>query len=127
MIFDRTGDLDKAIAHLREFVRKYPPQTICQPTTKPVMRSTRTSLVGPRPLIRLMPSADIPDDNVPPFLTFADIEVLHHRLIASERKGAWEHIGYIKWMCKAYEWALRVRRHETLRARAVKDGEVESK
>lgn len=60
----------------------------------------------------------MPDDNVPPFLTFADIEVLHHRLIASESEGAREKIGYIKWVCKAYEGALRGRREETLKARA---------
>ena len=54
----------------------------------------------------------MPDDNVPPFLTFVDIEMLHHRLIASESEGARKEIGYIKWMCRAYERALR---EETLK------------
>lgn len=114
-----TGDLDKAMACLREFANKYPPQHLVRQPTPPMpdFRSTRTSLVGARPLVRLTSNADVPDDNVPPFLTFADIEVLHHRLVASERQSAWEQIGYIKWLCKAYEWALRVRRHEAQKER----------
>jgi hypothetical protein len=63
-------------------------------------------------LVRLTSNVDVPDDNVPPFLTFTDVEILHHRLISSEKKSAFEQIGYVKWVCKAYEWALRVRRHE---------------
>jgi hypothetical protein len=109
------------MTHLREFVSKYPPHAVRQPSVKPTMRSTRTTLVAPRPLVRLTSNADVPDDNVPPFLTFADIEVLHHRLIASENEGAREKIGYIKWVCKAYEWALRGRRDEMLKARAEKE------
>ena len=108
------------MAHLREFVSRYSPQAVRQPSVKPAMRSTRTSLVAPRPLVRLTSNADVPDDHVPPFLTFADIEVLHHRLIASESEGAKEKIGYIKWVCKAYEWALRGRRDDALKAQVEK-------
>ncbi|KAF8627602.1 hypothetical protein AX17_006173 [Amanita inopinata Kibby_2008] len=121
------GDLEQALNHLRLFVTKYPPQAVRhQITPKPVMRSTKAALVGvSRPLIRMTSSADVPDDNVPPFLTFRDVEALHHRLVACEGEGrgsAWwrqQQIGYVKWVCKAYEWALRVRREETLKAAAV--------
>ena len=87
------------------------------------MRSTRTTLTAPRSLVRLTSSTQVPDDNVLPFLTSADIEMLHHRLITSESEGAREKIGYIKWVCKAYERALRGRREETLKARAEKAGQ----
>ena len=36
--------------------------------------------------------------------------MLHHRLVAY---GKGKDIAYIKWLCKAYEWALRVRRDES--------------
>ena len=50
--------------------------------------------------------------------------MLHHRLIASECEGARNKIGYIKWLCKAYEGALRARREETLKARAEKEEQI---
>ena len=87
------------------------------------MRSTRTTLTAPRSLVRWTSSTQVPDDKVLPFLTFADIEMLHHRLITSESEGAREKIGYIKWVCKACERALRGRREETLEARAEKAGQ----
>ena len=48
---------------------------------------------------------------------------MHHRLVVDEsrgnggRKGRERDIGYVKYLCKAYEWALRVRRDEGVRAR----------
>ena len=76
------------------------------------MRSTRVSLIaGDRPLVRLMTALDVQDDAVPPLLTFADIEVLHHRLVAAgDRRG----LASVKWVCKAYEGALRKRREAAL-------------
>lgn len=59
-------------------------------------------------------AAEVPDDHVPPLLTFKDVEVLHHRLIDEYRT---EDIKYVTWLCKAYEWALRVRRDETIKAK----------
>jgi hypothetical protein len=43
---------------------------------------------------------------------FDDLEVLHHRLLAKE---VVKEIGYLKYLCKAYEWALRVRRDNALK------------
>jgi hypothetical protein len=62
-------------------------------------------------------AAEVPDDGVPPLLTFTDLELLHHRLVAF---GRLEEIGYLKWVAKAYEWTLRVRRDESFRAKPVK-------
>jgi len=44
-------------------------------------------------------------------LTFADIEVLHHRLVAADD---WRSLAYVKWVCKTYEGALRKRREAAL-------------
>lgn len=62
-------------------------------------------------------AAEVPDDYVPPLVTFRDVEILHHRLIDDARK---KDIGYVTWLCKAYEWALRVRRDEAVKARPPK-------
>ena len=76
------------------------------------MRSTRVLLAaGNRPLVRLTTALDVQDDDVPPLLTFADIEVLHHRLVAA---GDGRGLAYVKWVCKAYEGALRKRREAAL-------------
>jgi hypothetical protein len=51
---------------------------------------------------------------VPPLLMFHDLELLHHRLVAASMRPG---IAYIKYISKAYEWALRGRRDATMRAR----------
>ncbi|KAL0571191.1 hypothetical protein V5O48_010771 [Marasmius crinis-equi] len=151
-VLSLTHNLPLALTHLRHFVSLYPPSSIRSSssssslTTKPPHRSTRISLQGTRPLVRLSGPAEVPDDSVPPFITFDDLELLHHRLVSAvgagtgagsgvgagagagtgvgrERKEEgkrWEEeaIGYIKYVAKAYEWALRVRRDEGVRARA---------
>jgi hypothetical protein len=77
------------------------------------MRSSRVSLrASDRPLVRLTTALDVQDDDVPPLVTFADIEVLHHRLVAA---GDLRGVAYVKWACKAYEGALRKRREVMLK------------
>jgi hypothetical protein len=107
------GDLDQAVDQVKAFAKRYPPSGTRQPAPKLPLRSTRTVLQGPRPLVRMTSTVEVPDDTVPPLLTFTDVEVLHHRLVAAGRKDA---IGYIKYICKAYEGALRTRRDLTMRA-----------
>jgi len=63
--------------------------------------------------VRLTSAVHVPDDTVPPLLTFSSLEILHHRLIAAGNKQA---LGYVKYVCKAYEYALRIRREETMKA-----------
>ncbi|EED80906.1 predicted protein [Postia placenta Mad-698-R] len=66
-----------------------------------------------RILALLTSTVNVPDDSVPPLLTFNELEVLHHRLLAvGDRVG----LGYLKWLCKAYENFLRERRDATMRA-----------
>lgn len=46
-------------------------------------------------------------------LSFTEIEVLHHKLVTSSRQ---RDIGFLKWMCKAYDGSLRMRRERSLHA-----------
>ncbi|KAF8154238.1 hypothetical protein B0H34DRAFT_773588 [Crassisporium funariophilum] len=114
-----TQNTDRAMDHLRSFASQYPANALRNPPPKRAFQSTRTSLVGSRPLVRMTSSAEVPDDHVPPLLTFRDIEVLHHRLIDEERT---KDIGYVTWVCKSYEWALRVRRDNAVKAKIPKVG-----
>ncbi|KAJ3937660.1 MAG: hypothetical protein NXY57DRAFT_980396 [Lentinula lateritia] len=182
-----TNNTDRALFHLRTFVQKYPASAIrfpqksstliqSQTTTflKPALRSTRTSLVGTRPLVRLTSPVSAASaisivspvngqvgrsgGQIPPLLMWRDLEVLHHRIIAGvgsavdetksasveqeqeqmevtkpnmtsqeildatlkarkeRREKREKDLAYIKWVCKSYEWALRVRRDEAMRA-----------
>ena len=115
----RTGMLDEALDCLRAFVARYPPHTVRATATPPPaehglreMRETRVVLADRgRPLVRLTTPLDVQDDYVPPLLVFADVEALHHRLVAA---GDLRGIAYVKWVCKAYEGALRRRREAAL-------------
>ncbi|KAF5381887.1 hypothetical protein D9757_007554 [Collybiopsis confluens] len=112
-----TNNVDRALSHLEYFVQRYPASAIRDSgnIVKLPMRSSRTSLVaGDRPLVRLTTQAEMPDWSVPPLMMWRDLEVLHHRLVASGRE---RDIAYVKYVCKSYEWALRVRRDETMRAK----------
>ncbi|KAJ2919581.1 hypothetical protein MD484_g823, partial [Candolleomyces efflorescens] len=105
------NDLDRAMDSVRAFAGRYKPENVRRPPPKPLLRSTRTILGGAsRPLVRMTGMTEVPDDYVPPVLLFKDLEVLHHRLVAY---GRVKDIAYIKWLTKAYEWALRVRRDES--------------
>jgi hypothetical protein len=110
--------LDEALACLRAFVVQYPPR-IVRATEPPTaeqrlreMRATRVALADRGcPLVRLTTPLDVQDESVPPLLVFADVEALHHRLVAA---GNLPGIAYVKWVCKAYEGALRRRREAAL-------------
>ncbi|CAA7262078.1 unnamed protein product [Cyclocybe aegerita] len=109
-----TDNLDRALTHLRSFAAKYPPTTIRMPSPKYAFQSTRTSLQAARPLVRMTSATEVPDDHVPPLMTFRDLEVLHHRLIDEERP---RDIGYVTWLCKAYQGSLRMRRDGSVKAK----------
>ena len=107
--------------HLKAFATQYPPNNIRIPPLKTFLHSTRTSLVGSRPLVRMTCETEVPDDHVPPLLMFRDVEMLHHRLMD---EGRVKDIGYVTWLCKAYEGALRVRRDAGFKARVVEEKEA---
>jgi hypothetical protein len=112
-ICNRSDELDRAMDHLRAFVAQYPPNDVRTPTPKTLLRSTRTSLAGSRPLVRLTSETEVPDDNVPPLMVFRDVSALHVRLVD---EGRTKDIKYVTWMCKAYEWSLRIRRDAAVKA-----------
>ncbi|OBZ74606.1 hypothetical protein A0H81_05466 [Grifola frondosa] len=96
-ILSLNGKVRRAVEHLRSFIQCYPPG---------VVKAARA----------VDSTVEIPDDTVPPFLTFPELEILHHRLVAeSDRAG----IRFLKWVCMSYEGALRRRRDDTLHARPV--------
>ncbi len=96
-------------------MQDFPPPAIRTPRPWTTIRGTRTVLFAPRPLVRTTTPVEIPDDTVPPLLTFGDVDVLHHRLVAM---GRGKDIGYLKWVVKSYEGALRTRREKAMK----KDG-----
>lgn len=121
---------------VRLFAQTFPPKELLTLTTstKPPLRSTHTTLstsdqnietpaiptpsassilsnIGGRPLVRLTSDTELVDDSVPPFLTFKDVEYLHHRLIAENRLTD---VKYLTWLIKSYSGSLRRRRERTL-------------
>ena len=97
---------------LHQFVDRYPPLIVKQASPSDPKRSSRTSLYAERPIVRLTERSMIPEDRIPPFVTFRDLNLLHQRAIAAKRQ---DYISYITWVGKAYEGALRRRREGTLR------------
>ncbi|KAI6031018.1 hypothetical protein EDC04DRAFT_2898301 [Pisolithus marmoratus] len=59
----------------------------------PTLTTTPSHSV-PKPLVRLTSAVGPKDDRVPPIVGFSDVELLHHRLVASCRT---EDVGYAKW------------------------------
>jgi hypothetical protein len=136
------SNVDRAIALVHTFMSQYPPIALLPPAhnpssaqvdapsqdvmnkrtitlfAKPPILSTRTVLSNssavPRPLVRLTSAIGPPDERVPPLLSFADVELLHARLV---EQGRGKEVGFLKWACKAYEGALRTRREAVLGAR----------
>jgi len=122
---------------IKLFAQTFPPKVLLAlPTsTKPTLRSTQTILSnsdqtvktpaipippassvlpdsGGRVLVRLTSETELVDDSVPPFLTFKDVEFLHHRLITENRLVD---VKYLTWILKSYSGSLRKRRERTLR------------
>lgn len=136
------SNVDRAIALVRTFMSRYPPTALLPSArnplsahvdapsqgvtnnrtislfAKPPILSTRTVLsnppAAPRPLVRLTSAIGPPDERVPPLLSFADMELLHTRLV---EQGRGKEVKFLKWACKAYEGALRTRREAVLGAR----------
>ncbi|RDX44062.1 hypothetical protein OH76DRAFT_1446274 [Lentinus brumalis] len=117
-VLSLTGNTREAVQLVRRFVERYPPDTVKRANPKLALRSTRTVLQAPRPVVRLMSPTEIPDDTVPPLLSFPEVEVLHHKLVA---KGDKESIGYLKYVCMSYSGALMRRKEATLHAKPVGD------
>ncbi|TRM63312.1 hypothetical protein BD626DRAFT_402875 [Schizophyllum amplum] len=118
-----SGYIAKAVAQLRLFTERYPASAVQTHNPSLATRSTRTALLATdRPVVRSLSRTEIPDDTVPPLLTFKDVEIVHHRLVnltrslgPSIRARAAKDIKFLNYTVKAYEWALRNRRNETMK------------
>ncbi|RPD77124.1 hypothetical protein L226DRAFT_360122 [Lentinus tigrinus ALCF2SS1-7] len=122
-VLSLTGNTREGVQLVRRFVERYPPDIVKRANPKLPLRSTRTVLEAPRPLVRLVSPTDLPDNTVPPLLSFPELEMLHHKLVA---KGDKESIGYLKYVCMSYSGALRRRKEATLHAKPAKDENVTS-
>ena len=113
----RSGKPREALQVLREFVTAYPPQLVKKANPKHELRSTRTVLEAARPLVRLTSHTELPDDTVPPMLTFPELEILHSKLVdVGDEAG----IAYVKYVCMSYGGALVKRKKATLHAKPTK-------
>jgi len=54
------------------------------------------------------------ESDIPPHLLWSDVDVLHQRLVREGKKGE---VGWLKWVCKSYEVALRKRRRWRLKGK----------
>jgi hypothetical protein len=86
------------------------------------MRSTRTKLTGARPLVRTFARTELPDDFVPPYLAFAELEALHHRLVVRGGRAGERGLAFVKWVCSAYEGWLRRRRERVTGVKERQEG-----
>ncbi|KAI0717675.1 hypothetical protein C8T65DRAFT_766373 [Cerioporus squamosus] len=118
-VLSLTGNTREAVQLVRRFVERYPPDTVKHANPKLAFRSTRTVLQAPRPVVRLISPTEVPDDTVPPLLSFPEVEVLHHKLVA---RGDKENIGYLKYVCMSYSGALMRRKEATLHAKPSSGG-----
>jgi hypothetical protein len=63
------------------------------------------------------------ESDIPPHILWGDIDVLHQRLVREGKKGE---LGWLKWVCKSYEVALRKRRRWRLKGKG-EEGRVMSR
>jgi len=109
----RWNDLEGALSLVREIQERYPPDMVSEnlnPDLQVIV--SKLGLEGPRPLVRLSERGLVNDDSVPPALTFADVEILHHRLSTAGPGGEprRKDIDYLTWLTSAYAGRLKDRR-----------------
>lgn len=106
-IYASTGHADTALALLREFRRRYPPQDIVD-RYQPFELFTLES--------RVTDVTKLAEPEVPPHMLFNDLDVLHQHLV---RKEDWDGTAKVKFIAKEYEHALVRRRADRVKNRGV--------
>lgn len=96
---------------LASFHSLFPPSSILSTYTPALSPSRRFQ-------IRMTERATTPESDIPPHILWNDVDVLHQRLV---REGKKQELGWLKWVCKSYEVALRKRRRWRLKGKG--DGE----
>ncbi|KAH7105298.1 hypothetical protein BKA62DRAFT_689278 [Auriculariales sp. MPI-PUGE-AT-0066] len=110
-IFALADLLDDSLAIVEQFVAQYPPVNIASPLEISRLRIMRTSLLAPRPLVRLSTQTSVSDDAVPPMLLWSSVELLHQNLLIKERH---EDIRKLTYITNAYKGMLTKRRDAAL-------------
>jgi hypothetical protein len=96
--------IEEPIELLNKFYNSYPPTMILD----------GYSATPPTPFqIRMTDRTRLAESDIPPNILFGDVDVLHQRLVREGRKE----LGWLKWVCKSYEVALRKRRKWRLKGR----------
>lgn len=90
---------------LRQFHSSHPPTSILDGYT--ATPSTPFQ-------IRMIDRTRMAESDIPPHILWGDIDVLHQRLVREGRKAE---LGWLKWVCKSYEVALRKRRRWRLKGK----------
>lgn len=98
----------ESLSLLARFHKLFPPTTVLQ---------TYTANPSTPFQIRMTDPTATPESDIPPVMLWNDLDVVHQRLA---REGRRKDIGWLTWVCKSYEVALRKRR----RWRLKKKGEV---
>lgn len=96
---------DESLAQMARFHTLFPPSNVLS-TYSP---TPETSFK-----IRLTDPTALSESDIPPVLLWPDVDVLHQRLV---REGRKKDIGWLTWVCKSYEVALRKRRRWRLKKR----------
>lgn len=95
----------------QEFAKTEDPPYEPELDTEDMMVPPAPKAATPRPLVQLASPSLVADPRVPPYLAFADVEVLHARLLTMQRI---KDIGYLNWLTRAYAGGVRRRREATL-------------
>ncbi|KAG8788721.1 hypothetical protein FRC19_003919 [Serendipita sp. 401] len=115
----RAGELDSAMALVRLFHQKFPPEAARKHLCPDIPTNSLVSLSGERTLIKVIERATIDDDTVPPILVFSDMSSLHQALVQVQRA---KDIDYLTFLLHAYAGYVRDRRGMNLHVGDVKEG-----
>jgi hypothetical protein len=108
----RYNETSRSVTILRDFFDNYNPRSVRIPKPQSPLRSARVQLYAHKPIIRLISPTEVPDDKVPPLLTFTDVSALHQRLVLEGRE---KDIKFLKYVCVSYECNLKKRRELSLK------------
>lgn len=93
----------ESLSLLARFHKLFPPTAVLQTYT-----ATPTTPFQ----IRMTDPTATPESDIPPVMLWNDLDVVHQRLA---REGRRKDIGWLTWVCKSYEVALRKRRRWRLK------------
>lgn len=135
VVGDRNDETKEALKIVKQFHTMFPPSAL-KKTSAPISAydSTRVVLTIPspssatkesiapplrRPLLPPLPTPLQTSSSIPPILTFADVEVLHQRLVREEDGRG---VRWLGWIVRSYVGVLRGRRMGGMSGGVKKEG-----